>query len=459
MKILIVAHGFPPSGTGGAEIYAEAHARTLRRRFSDSVTILARENDRARPEYQVRDEWREDGLRIVWVNNTFRNSASFQDTYRNQTIGQLACRLMDEMRPDVAHVHHLTCLSTTIVESLAARSIPCILTLHDYWMMCHRGQLLDTNYRLCAGPRECSACIGPAAPAGRAAFLAGRALRTLERMTAGEWTGIRRAAVAIGRALPATRHDDRESQARLQHMQDVCGMVARFLAPSRHLRDRFVAFGIPAERITLAPYGFDHEPFACLERTRSTQLRVGFLGSLMISKAPHVLLEAVERLPPGAVSVDLFGAVTAYHGDDGYRQVLEPLLARVPARVHGSLPHESVAHALGTLDVLVVPSIWPENSPLVIREAFLAGVPVLASRIGGIPEIVEHGRGGLLFRPGDSDDLAQRLTQLLEMPGLLDQLRATIPEVRTIEADVEETRALYLECVSRRPTAAGARSA
>src|SRR5947208_14968485 len=96
-----------------------------------------------------------------------------------------------------------------------------------------------------------------------------------------------------------------------------------------------------------------------------------------------------------------------------------------------------------SIDVLVVPSIWPENSPLVIQEAFLAGAPVVASRIGGIPDAVDEGRNGLLFRAGDSQDLARTLTRLLREPGLRDALRSGIPPVRTIEEDVGFTRSLY----------------
>src|SRR5262249_6317810 len=94
-------------------------------------------------------------------------------------------------------------------------------------------------------------------------------------------------------------------------------------------------------------------------------------------------------------------------------------------------------------DALVVPSIWPENSPLVIHEAFLAGVPVIAARIGGIPELVTHGKNGLLFNPGDVEDLSRVLNVLLTEPALLDTLRTGIPEVRSIQDDARMARELY----------------
>jgi GT2 family glycosyltransferase len=104
-----------------------------------------------------------------------------------------------------------------------------------------------------------------------------------------------------------------------------------------------------------------------------------------------------------------------------------------------------VPAALASLDALVVPSVWPETSPLVIREAFLAGRPVIASDIGGIPELVDHAQNGLLFAPGDIDGLARALRRLADEPGLLDRLKtgAAATAVRSLDEDVTATRRLY----------------
>jgi GT2 family glycosyltransferase/glycosyltransferase involved in cell wall biosynthesis len=451
MRILVIVHGFPPAAQGGTEIYAHAHARALRRHFGDEVVVFTRDQDPSRAEYDVRTEQR-DGLRIIRVNNTFRNTRTFQETYRNEAVGAIASRVIDELRPDVAHIHHLTCLSTTIVRSLAERHVPCFVTLHDYWLICHRGQLLDVDYQVCEGPagpdgqepRGCRACLGPAGGAGKIGFLGAATLRALERrLPVAPARHLRRLSSRLATIAPSAMEADHQSQTRLEHMRHVCADVTHFLAPSRHMRDRFVQFGVAPGRITVAGYGVDHAPFGRIERTASPRLRLGFLGSLMVSKAPHVLLEAVGRLPRGAVSIDLFGAYSTYHADDRYRHQLEPLLKQDGVRVHGAIAHDQVARALSSIDVLVVPSIWPENSPLVIQEAFLAGAPVVASRIGGIPEAVDEGRNGLLFRAGDSQDLARTLTRLLREPGLRDALRSGIPPVRTIEEDVGFARSLY----------------
>jgi GT2 family glycosyltransferase len=487
MRVLVVVHGFPPRAQGGAEIYADAHARALRARHGDEILVLTREQDPGRPEYDVRTEQRGD-LRIVWVNNTFRATRTFAETYRNEAIGAIADRVIDEFSPDVAHVHHLTCLSTTIVQSLAARGIPRVVTLHDYWLMCHRGQLLDADYRVCDGPgsgdTDCGRCVGVAGGAGAAGFLGAAAVRALERgLPEAPARHLRRAAAGLAAVAFSAGEADDQARRRVAHMREVCQDVTHFLAPSRHTRDRFVQFGIEPERISLSPYGVDvsgvvAQPFRAaragltafakasalekpcatvpkpvLDRPTGAPLRVGFLGTLMVSKGAHVLLEAVRALPAGSVSIDLYGAYAPYHGDDSYRQRLDLLLRHDDVRVHGSIAHEDVGRVLSSIDVLVVPSIWPEVSGLVINEAFLAGVPVVASRIGGIPEVVDEGRNGLLFHAGDSAGLAAVLTRLRSEPGLLDVLRGGIPAVRSIDDDVDQARGLYLAHASRRSAA------
>jgi len=445
MRTLIVVHGFPPQAQGGSEVYAHAHARTLLRQYGDEVLVLTREHDPAKPEYSMRKE-QMDGLQVVRINNTFRDARTFEDTYRNDTIDGLAANVIDDFRPDVAHIHHLTCLSTGIVGQLVARRIPRFLTLHDYWLICHRGQLLDVNYQCCANTTRdaavmCSECLD-AAVASPAGFVGARVFRAMVQHAPGPAALLRRSGLRFAKALGADT--DGVAARRTSHMKDVCDNITQLIAPCRFMRDRFLAFGIASERITVADYGFDAEVFQSTRRTPgSGPLRVGFLGSLMISKGPHVLLESIGRLPPDAVSVTIYGAHTPYHGDDSYRERLAPLVAQPNVTVHGPIPHSDVPKALAALDVLVVPSIWPENSPLVIHEAFLAGVPVIASNVGGIPELVTHGINGLLFRAGDVDDLALALQEVVADCGLVQTLREGIPSVRSIETDVQELRAMY----------------
>lgn len=443
MRVLMIVHGFPPSAMGGTEIYAHDLARTLHQSFGDDVHVLTREADPGRPEYAVRRE-RRDGLSIVAVNNTFARCRSFEETYRHPAIAELGGALLDEIDPAVVHIHHLTCLSTELVVECARRKIPTLFTLNDYWMLCHRGQLLDRDYQRCSGPDGCTRCLDVSAGAGASIFRGAAVIRALDTRlprSAARWLQ-RVARRGAGLAADPSAAGD-AMQRRIDHMRRISGMVTCFLAPSHTLREHFLRSGIEEDRLLYRPQGIDHEPFRHLVREASGRLRLGFLGSLMVSKAPHLLLEAFAGLPPGVASLSLFGGCVPYHGDDGYRHTLEPLLARPGVHHVGPVPHARVAEALAGMDVLVVPSIWIENAPFVIREAFVAGVPVVAARLGGMAEMVTHDRSGLLFEPGDAADLRRTLQRLLDEPGLLDRLRAGIPAVMSIEQDAAELRELY----------------
>ena len=455
MRVLIVVHGFPPNAFGGAELYAQAHANALAE-GGDRVFVLTREADRSRGEFHLRRELRE-RVEIAWINNTFASVRSFADTYMDDRIDRIAAGLIDEFKPDVAHVHHLTCLSTTVVRELAVRNVPVFHTLHDYWLLCHRGQLLDRNLQPCSSPASCQKCLGPEAASSSAAF-AGRAvmLPIVRYIPDPILSPIRAAAIRLTRRAPRTDRQSDPSVARREHMAHVMGLVTHFFAPSGYLRDRFVAAGVDPERISVSEYGWTlpgppvaHAPG---EVSRSfVPLRVGFIGSLMVSKAPHTLIEACAGLPPGSCVVHIFGDHADYHGDASYRERLQPLLAHRNVRFHGHLQRDKLAAALGSIDVLAVPSIWPENSPLVIREAFMAAVPVIASRIGGIPETVADGAGGLLFAPGDAADLRRILQRLIDEPELLPRLRAGIPTIRTITDDVASMRSRYETALATPP--------
>ena len=451
MRVLQIVHGFPPHGGGGAELYAESLATRLTSTFGDAVTVLTREAVAGAPEFRIRRETR-DGLELAWINNTFKTTRRFEETYVNDHITARAAQVIDTARPDVAHVHHLTCLSTTIVDELARRAIPVVLTLHDYWLICHRGQLLDQTLARCDGPGAagCARCTGGS---GAMAFAGARLLRPIERVVPSALRArVRASAAGVAAAFGSERAARASSLRRLAHMRERFGHVSLALAPSAHVRDRFLGAGFVQAPIVVSEYGV-------VEGTRSARfgparspLRLGFAGALMVSKAPHLLVEAVAALPAGSVAVAIYGAPAAYHGDDSYTRDLDRRLAHPAISRHGAVAHAEMPRVFASLDALVFPSVWEETSGIGAREALAAGVPVIASRIGGIPETVRHGSNGLLFEPGDPADLARQIRRLIEEPDLLDRLRASCRAPRALDEDVAATRDRYQDLVRRSTT-------
>jgi GT2 family glycosyltransferase/glycosyltransferase involved in cell wall biosynthesis len=450
VRVLIVVHGFPPQAQGGTEIYSHGLATALAARFGDDVSVLAREHVSSAPEYRVRDE-HIGRLRIRWINNTFRETRSFEETYHNPVIAELAANFIDSVRPDIAHVHHLTCLSTTILDELKRRRIPVVLTLHDYWLLCHRGQLLDVNLHRCPGPvpEGCDGCTSyTGAPSATLRRTAPIVRRVEAHMPSTLGIAMRRTAEAVATATSDHGRARRESAARIRHMRERWDAVTVALAPSRHVRDRFVQAGFPADKIRVSENGIERSPLCRPAHALDSPLRLTYLGSLMVSKAPHLILEAIRLLPAGSVSLNLYGAPADYHGDGSYSSTLSRLLPQDGVASHAPVSHGAVRGILAATDVLIFPSIWEETSGLVAREALVAGVPVIASRIGAIPESVMDGINGLLFEPGNAADLAHAIQRLLDEPQLLERLRAAPIAIRDFEEDLTATRDLYAELTS-----------
>lgn len=441
MRILQVVHGFPPDAAGGTEIYTRHLAAALAAMPGNDVAVLTREADAARPELALRRR-RSGSIAVFGINNTFRACATFEESYQHPRLLAVACGVLDEFRPDVVHLQHLTCLSTRLPGEIARRGIPIVLTLNDYWLLCHRGQLLDLDGRRCGGPLDdgCARCIPASALPGEAARALGRAVAGLPM------PGAARAVGLAARAFDYTRRGERTKLAsvtRLAQMREAVAHADRVLAPSNTMASWFAKFGLGPDRLARCEQGIPLQPFSGLRRAPSPVLRVGFAGGLIPSKAPHVLLDAIDLLPPGALAVDLLGSGGAYHGRSDYADRLTRRLGHRALRRTGPVPHERMPDALHDVDIVVVPSVWIENAPFIIREAFAAGAPVVASDLGGMAEMVRHGIDGLLFPPGDAAALARQLRRLIEEPGLLERLRAGIRPPMSIEDDAARLLGIY----------------
>ena len=179
------------------------------------------------------------------------------------------------------------------------------------------------------------------------------------------------------------------------------------------------------------------------EETRpcDSVLRVGYVGTFRRSKGLHVLLEAMRHLPASKARLDVYGS-PGYFPD--YDQMVHRLAEKLDnVSFQGTFPNEKLPDVFAGFDVLVIPSLWYENSPLVLLSAFALKTPVVASNVGSLADLVEDGKSGLLFQMGNADDLARQLLKLVEDPAELRRLRGGIPEVRTIDENIDELLDVY----------------
>ncbi len=450
MRIVHVIHTFPPFSRAGSENYCEALA--FEQAANHEVAVFHRVADGDQPEYEVTED-RLGELPVARLNRTFRDATGFEDTYRSEAAAAAFGVYLDRFQPDVVHFHHVTCLSTSCVHAAKERGILVVYTLHDFWLLCPRGQLLRRDLSLCErhSDADCVRCMAYQLPIEGGHERVGELYeRAIELGRHGFPESIHRwlASRPFGQEQAAMT----QIRARTHHILEMCGMVDRFIAPLNFLRDRYVEFGIPEEKITVSDYGFDLSawqdrpttPAVPRSEDTSDRLRVVYLGTWIPSKGVDVLLEAFKGLDPSRAVLDVHGYGMPYDGVDDYEAQLRSLAADAPhIRLRERYDPEAVPTLLAEAAALVVPSIWYENSPLTIHEAFLAGVPVIASGHGGMKELVRHGINGLNFRPADAASLRRTLNRLSEDRGLLVKLREGIPPVKSIADNAVEIDALY----------------
>jgi len=438
----------------GTELYTYYLAQALKDRGHE-VVVFHRVADPDAPEYEL-TEGQYEGLRMFRVNNTWRRVTDFSMTYRNEAIAARFAEILDQTRPAVVHVQHLTCLSTSLIAQCDQRRIPSVMTLNDYWLLCQRGQLLQGDLSLCSGPDDdkCARCLAPQihslSPAvRRAPFLS----TTLARAGNAWWGRGGRVVSHAWARLQARWQPDQTVAAirqRRLHVAEMLDKVDLFLAPSHFLRETFLRVGLPAEKIRYSDNGMNLKLFAGFQRTPSDRLRFGFTGILIPSKGVHVLVEAFNGIDPAQASLHIWGMDLPYDGYEHYGQELRQRATNPSIHFMGPYANTDVARVLAEIDVLVVPSIWYENSPLTIHEAFLSRTPVIATDLGGMAEYVQHSVNGLLFAPRGVADLRAKMQQVLDDPLLLDRLRQGIGTFKSIEENAAELEEIYIRLVRSR---------
>lgn len=447
MRPLLVSHAFPPDSLGGVEICTASLATTLQERGHD-VHVLHRTSQPERPEYKVSErEWQ--GVPVTTINNTFSRVDSFEMTYRNRAIEQIFAVHLERLQPDVVHFEHLTCLSTGLVEVATARGLPTILTLHDYWLACQRGQMLQPDLTLCAEPQDakCARCLAPyiypyLKPGALTSLLANpstpKAVRRLVHL-------IQRLSAPI-KTEREHRLATEKMRLRTQHVHEVMSQADLLLTPSQFHRSQFVRFGVDPDRIRAQHNGLLVKPFQNLEHVPAQETRFCFLGTVIPSKGVHLLVKAFHQLGDVPARLDIYGWAPPYEGFPNYARDLEAN-AGSRVRFHGRYDNTKVAGILAHADIVVIPSIWYESASMIAHEAFLAGVPVIASRLGALAEFVEHEVNGLLFEPRNPDDLRAQMHRLLYDPGLRTRLARHPTPVKTVEEQTTELEASYREMI------------
>lgn len=408
MRILIIIHGYPPYYMAGSEVYTYNLARQLAK--TNEVFVFCRFEDKTKPLYSFFDKTSE-GINIRYINNYEPKNATFYDKYLNPTIDDMFRYYVNFVKPDVVHIGHLSHLSTQI-PIIAKREfgLPVLFTIHDFWMFCHRGQLINPeDWKICPLPNieQCTHC---------AAFHYNKPDFPAEQI-----------------------------RQRTEHIRHVIDCVDVFFAPSHTLEKFYIEMGVDREKIFYSKYGFNISAIKNHKKSNRFEVIFGFTGRIIHTKGVHLLCEAFSKVEGNARLV-VWGDADSEYGRD-----LMQKYSGKNIEFKGRYHNDELQQVLDSFDVLVCPSIWLENAPLVIQEAQAAQIPVLVSDRGGMAELVHDGIDGFTFRLGDADDLRKKMQRIVDNPEMLSALNPSIEKVRTIQDDAEFCMQKYSELTKTSP--------
>jgi len=450
LKIVLTTHQFLPFSSAGTEVLTLETAKELKRRGHDVQVWTGYPADESTAESNPIDRYEYDGLTVHRYNHNYRvfspNKNILEFEYYSMAFKKHFTEYVKKNKPDIVHFFHLLRLSASAVEVCLENDIPCVFTPTDFWMICQTCQLRLPDNSLCLGPDEqgVNCCrhlaSGNQGVKGRCVSMAPDSVFKLLIMAAGlKWWP--------KKGFPAML---RSISLRKGFILERINRVDRVLAPTRFMEKTLIYNGLNSGIVDFMPYGLNMQAFdKKAPKKRGERLRVGFIGSLSEHKGAHVLIEAVrlvaEEVP---LEVKVYGDLGQF---PDYTEKIKKM-AGGDRRIEfcGQFPNEKIGEVFSGLDVLVVPSLWYENTPLVIYSAFAASTPVIATNLGGMSEVVTHGVNGLLFERGDALGLSALLKNCALEGALVEGLSKNVHPPKSMQKYAEELEEVYGEVIRKR---------
>ncbi|MFT7669755.1 MAG: glycosyltransferase involved in cell wall biosynthesis [Planctomycetota bacterium] len=437
MRIALVVHAFPPHSCTGVEVYSESLAGALAAR-GHQVEVFAMRVDET---CAFLSQWREEraGFCVTWL---CLDKRADQERSRRKLPGASAAlaRFLEREQPDVVHFQHMIGFGEQAIDVARAAGSPVLYTAHDMFPISDEYTLLAADLspvdptdfeqaarcRLARGvlDQRLTAHDGFLVPGDSPSNLVAEVSRVLKE----DGNHVLELAEEIRQDVTLRV----EALSRVDHLE----------APTQYLADLLSYGGVQAE-IVVQPLGIDQASLSKqgrIGREPEDKLRVLYLGGYYEHKGVHVLLEAYAGMGDTA-SLTLRGC----SGSSSYKKTLKRLAEGAGATLAGSFRRDELDGLLANADVLVLPSIWSENAPFVIREAFASGLPVIASDTPALRESVRDGQDGVLFPPGDATALRLVLNRLAEDSDFLARLTSGVKSPLSIEVDAERLEGCYAD--------------
>lgn len=445
MKILLTTHQFFPHFSAGTEVLTYSVAKELISRGHDVHVLTGYPNDADLHEDDRFDEYDFEDIHVYRFHHAYVPMADqismIEVGYDNHLAAKYFSQILHKFKPELVHFFHLNRLGTGLIDCAISTNIPVYMTPTDFWTICPTGQLVMGDGTLCDGPRayagNCVKHLALSTQKGSVASvvkgLPSFSIDILVQLTQGgvvpKYPG-RIEVKAIGSRL--TKNITRLNQ------------LKRIISPNSFMTEKLLQYGVSPNLIVQSAFGINElgqEKVKRLCRSANQPLKVGFIGTLAPHKGCHVLIEAFNKLPYGQAVLSIYGKTDEF---PEYLVELRQLAMNNDAvKFCGTFHNSKIGEVFGNLDVLVVPSLWYENTPLVIYSAQAANCPVIASNYPSISEVIQDQINGLLFDPGNAKDLSEKLHHLVLKPDVVDVLSQNCQQPKLTSTYVDELLSIW----------------
>ena len=446
MNILFVANGFPPTSYGGVESYTDDLAKGLKER-GHAVTVFCREPAANIADYELIED-PDSPFPVYRVVNDFKRVETFAKLYADPKIENLYEELIERIKPEVVHYNHFIALSSNLPQITLKHKIPSVISLHDYWPICHRINLINAYKKTCPGPLQGADCFN-------CVFLAG-----------GKGNGIRnRVFFYLKQLLPygirvklrqkirrpgydsllfKASRDDFVLRNKTFHKSLSAGNF--ITAPSNFVRDMYVQNGYGDLPIHVVPLGVENLPWLPKAVPPAT-IEFAYIGTLLTVKGVDLLIKAFSRVRGANIALSIYGREDVEPHYTKYIHDLAEKDARIIFR--GPFSRDKKEEIYKKVDVVVIPSITNETFSFVAREALESGIPVIASSSGVFLEIIAHEKNGFLFSTGKVEELSQIILRISQDPLLLTQLNCPGDiNIMSVDEHVAKIEEIYQQLTS-----------
>jgi len=441
MKIVYFVHCFFPEHFYGSETYTLNVAKYMQGEGHDVHIVTARFPGEAAAETFV-DNYEYDGLSVSSFDKNKHPNTRVKDTYYQEEMREPIREILQELKPDVIHVIHLINHTSVLLQVINELQIPVVATFTDFFGFCFNNKLQAANEGLCKGPStsrvNCIACYLKATADQQKNSLLKKATSSTP------WVNLTaHVANAIAQTAPTLLpFEYRGVIPDLKYRPDTLQTCYQYydaaIAPSKFLEKAYLSNGFK-EPLHLQNFGVDIDRSDKPDR-KERALRIGYIGQIAAHKGVDVLVSAFQKINNSELHI--YGPEDQ---DKSYVDALHQAVGDCKEKVifHGTFKPERMAEIMKELDYIVIPSTWYENSPLVLLYALATHTPAIVSDVEGMTEFVTDGENGYVFPMGDSEKLAEILTDISQSPEKATLMSKNTHYSRSTKDMAEDVLSLY----------------